>query len=92
MCPHPFFDTLSCSPKHLPFRHIPSARTLTAGTTEAVQTCFFEQRNRESATLAFPGYIYKIGIQEGSYYPDASKAATKQHTRTKSLNKIHHQW
>lgn len=38
--PQPLFDTLSRSPKHLPFRHIPSAETLPAGTTEAVQTCF----------------------------------------------------
>lgn len=30
------FDTLSHSPEHLPFRHIPSAETLKAGTTEAV--------------------------------------------------------
>lgn len=48
---------------------------------------FFEQHNRESATLAFPYYVYKTGNQEGSYYPDApmQRHATKLHTGPESL-------
>lgn len=32
---------------------------------------FFEQQHRESAKLAFPGLVYKMGNQEGGYYPNA---------------------
>lgn len=51
---------------------------------------FFEQQNRESATLAFPGYVYKIGNQKGSYYPDAQiqGTATKQHTRPQACYSV----
>lgn len=73
MYPPPLFDTVSRPPKHLPFRHIPSAKPLTAGTTETAQTCFFQQQNRERAKLAFPSYVYKTETQEGSYYPAALK-------------------
>lgn len=87
MCPHP-----SLIHSHV-LRSICHLDTfllrglLTAGTTEAVQTCFFERQNRESATLAFPGLVYKRGNQEGGYYPDAhmQRTATKRHTRPESL-------
>lgn len=48
---------------------------------------FFKQQNRESATLAFSGLVYKFGKQEGCYYPDAhmQRIATQQYTRPKSL-------
>lgn len=69
--PPPLFDTLSRSQSICHLDTFLQLGLLTAGTTEAVQTCSFEQQNRESATLAFPGYVYKIGNQEGGYYPDA---------------------
>lgn len=37
--------------------------------------------------LAFPGLVYKMGNQEGSYYPDAhtQRTATRRHTGPKCL-------
>lgn len=51
---------------------------------------FFEQQNRESATLAFPGYVYKIGNQKGGHYPDAQIQgnATQQHTWPQSYDSV----
>lgn len=42
----------------------------------------FKQQNRESAKLAFPGYIYKTQNQRGSSYINAhvQRAAASQHT------------